>query len=385
MDTPGIVVRPIETMHGSPEFSEVFFDDVVVPVERTLGDEGQGWSVAMDLLPYERSTALWHRAAYLHTRLQDLLEAVPPDALDPVTVGEVTQLLYALRARSRATQYRLAAGDRLGAGDVHRQGAGGHGRAGGVRSGGRRAGPGAGRRRRCRQSAGGGASSSTRGPPPSTVAPPRSSGTSSPAGCSIWGPTVDGGHRPPAVRAQPPPRRASPTPARTSMPPSAESGGTRRWPRTRRPAVSVLFELLGAANAESSALAAVLGRGLGLPSPGPGGLLLPMPGPGTPPGTLEGGSLTVGGLSTAPPVDAGPMLVVTGADDAVVGGRGVAGRPRPPARRGDGPLPRPGRGDRHRRALHRRARPGAGATGPGRWTWPAWPSATSWSGRPRGC
>ena len=114
MDSPGIVVRPIETMHGTPEFSEVFFDDVAVPVERTLGEEGQGWSVAMDLLPFERSTALWHRAAYLHRRLQSLLESVPLDAVDPTAVGEVAQLLYALRARSRATQHRLATGDHLG-------------------------------------------------------------------------------------------------------------------------------------------------------------------------------------------------------------------------------------------------------------------------------
>ncbi|HWE69423.1 MAG TPA: acyl-CoA dehydrogenase family protein [Acidimicrobiales bacterium] len=114
MDSPGIVVRPIETMHGAPEFSEVFFDDVAVPVDRTLGHEGQGWSVAMDLLPFERSTALWHRAAYLHRRLRGLLETARPDGLDPTAVGEVTQLLYALRARSRATQHRLAAGDRLG-------------------------------------------------------------------------------------------------------------------------------------------------------------------------------------------------------------------------------------------------------------------------------
>jgi alkylation response protein AidB-like acyl-CoA dehydrogenase len=114
MDSPGITVRPIETMHGLPEFSEVFFDEVVVPVARTLGTEGQGWSVAMDLLPFERSTALWHRAAYLHRRLQCLLTSIPADTLDPADVGEVTQLLYALRARSRATLYRLDAGDRLG-------------------------------------------------------------------------------------------------------------------------------------------------------------------------------------------------------------------------------------------------------------------------------
>jgi alkylation response protein AidB-like acyl-CoA dehydrogenase len=114
MDSPGIVVRPIGTMHGSPEFSELFLDDVVVPYSRTLGDEGGGWAVAMDLLPFERSTSLWHRATFLHRRLQELLEAAPPGALDPARLGEVTQLLYAFRARSRATQHRMADGDRLG-------------------------------------------------------------------------------------------------------------------------------------------------------------------------------------------------------------------------------------------------------------------------------
>lgn len=114
MDSPGITIRPIETMHGHPEFSEVFFDDVFVPVERTLGDEGQGWAVAMDLLPFERSTALWHRAAYLHRRLQEVLDNADAEALDPAQLGEVTQLLYAFRARSRATQHRLASGEHLG-------------------------------------------------------------------------------------------------------------------------------------------------------------------------------------------------------------------------------------------------------------------------------
>jgi alkylation response protein AidB-like acyl-CoA dehydrogenase len=114
MDSPGITVRPIGTMHGSPEFCELFLDDVVVPFSRTLGEEGGGWAVAMDLLPYERSTSLWHRAAFLHRRLQELLEAAPPGALDPARLGEVTQLLYAFRARSRTTQHRMADGDRLG-------------------------------------------------------------------------------------------------------------------------------------------------------------------------------------------------------------------------------------------------------------------------------
>jgi alkylation response protein AidB-like acyl-CoA dehydrogenase len=120
MDTPGITVRPIGAMHGREEFCEVFFDDVAVPLDRTLGCEGQGWSVAMDLLPYERSTSLWHRGAFLYRRLEGVLAATQPDAPDSpgaltaTEVGEVFQQLYAFRARSRATQHRMAAGDRLG-------------------------------------------------------------------------------------------------------------------------------------------------------------------------------------------------------------------------------------------------------------------------------
>ena len=114
MDSAGITVRPIETMHGQPEFCEVFFDDVFVPVERTLGTEGQGWSVAMDLLPYERSTSLWHRGAFLHQRLQRLLDESTESSLSADELGDVIVQLFALRARSRQTQHRLADGGRLG-------------------------------------------------------------------------------------------------------------------------------------------------------------------------------------------------------------------------------------------------------------------------------
>ena len=115
MDTPGITVRPLTTMHGVDEFTEVFFDDVIVPADRTLGQVDQGWAVAMDLLPYERSTSLWHRIAFLQRRLNDFLARVEPGAVDPAEVGEVVQMVYTVRARSRATQHRLSAGDRLGA------------------------------------------------------------------------------------------------------------------------------------------------------------------------------------------------------------------------------------------------------------------------------
>lgn len=113
MDSPGITVRPIHAMHGVDEFCEVFYDDVLVPFDRTLGDEGHGWAVAMDLLPFERSTALWHRIAFQQRRLADFVRTAGD--VDPAQLGTATLLLYALRSRSRATQHRLADGEKLGA------------------------------------------------------------------------------------------------------------------------------------------------------------------------------------------------------------------------------------------------------------------------------
>lgn len=56
METPGITVRPIRNMSGGAMFAEVFFDDVRVPVEQRLGDEGQGWKVTVSALAHERSS-----------------------------------------------------------------------------------------------------------------------------------------------------------------------------------------------------------------------------------------------------------------------------------------------------------------------------------------
>jgi alkylation response protein AidB-like acyl-CoA dehydrogenase len=119
MDTPGVTVRPLRTMHGVDEFAEVFFDDVVIPHERMLGKEGDGWSLAMDLLPYERSTCFWHRITYLFTRLDALATdadagSTEPEPTTDAALGAAYLALHAVRCRSRNTQRRLAAGVHLG-------------------------------------------------------------------------------------------------------------------------------------------------------------------------------------------------------------------------------------------------------------------------------
>jgi len=55
MKTSGITVRPIETIDGGHDANEVFFDDVRVPVDNVVGEEGKGWDVAKHLLGSERS------------------------------------------------------------------------------------------------------------------------------------------------------------------------------------------------------------------------------------------------------------------------------------------------------------------------------------------
>lgn len=66
MDAPGIEVRPIVEMTGVHLFNEVFLDEVRIPVENRIGDEGRGWALAKVTLANERVSlssggALWGR------------------------------------------------------------------------------------------------------------------------------------------------------------------------------------------------------------------------------------------------------------------------------------------------------------------------------------
>ena len=54
MKTPGITVRPLILMDGGHEVNEVFFENVEVPVENLVHEEGKGWTVAKYLLGHER-------------------------------------------------------------------------------------------------------------------------------------------------------------------------------------------------------------------------------------------------------------------------------------------------------------------------------------------
>lgn len=54
MDAPGVTVRPLVQATGDAGFSEVFCDDVHVPIDSVLGDPGEGWTVVLSMLMNER-------------------------------------------------------------------------------------------------------------------------------------------------------------------------------------------------------------------------------------------------------------------------------------------------------------------------------------------
>jgi len=121
MKTPGITVRPIETIDGEHDANEVFFDDVRVPMANRIGDEGKGWDYAKHLLGSERSGIA--RIGLSKERLTQL-RALEADlsARAVLTAAEQARLrrtLAEVEVELRAlelTQLRVVAADAQGGG-----------------------------------------------------------------------------------------------------------------------------------------------------------------------------------------------------------------------------------------------------------------------------
>lgn len=120
MDLEGITVRPIPQLDGLPGFAEIFFDNVKVPLDCRLGEEGKGWAVAMATAGFERGLMLRSPARFQQTaaRLVDLYRANRERAdRDPLVRDAVLRAWMDAEAyclTTYQTACRLDAGGKIG-------------------------------------------------------------------------------------------------------------------------------------------------------------------------------------------------------------------------------------------------------------------------------
>ena len=127
LKTPGIEIRPIYLMDGLHETNSVFFTEVRVPLENTVGEIDRGWSIGKYLLAHERMSG---GSLGLHkTLLRQLKEIARDDeasggrplAEDPAFAAKISEVelsLGTLEAFKLGAIAKLSKDGELGGGAI---------------------------------------------------------------------------------------------------------------------------------------------------------------------------------------------------------------------------------------------------------------------------
>ncbi|MAT49995.1 MAG: acyl-CoA dehydrogenase [Porticoccaceae bacterium] len=112
MQSSGINVRPIRDLTGEAHFNEIFFDDVFVPADMLVGQEGDGWRQATSELAFERSQPDRFMSCFpVLPELIDEIRAVRgDDRLARREIGHTVADLIILREMSLSVLGELAEG-----------------------------------------------------------------------------------------------------------------------------------------------------------------------------------------------------------------------------------------------------------------------------------
>lgn len=109
MQVPGIETRPIRKLTGEYGFTETFFTDARIPADCLMGEEGQGWKIAMQTLQYERGAEAGAAGgvSMVPVRVDDLLALLrdvrrdgEPVLRDPVVRDQLVQAIMEEKALS---------------------------------------------------------------------------------------------------------------------------------------------------------------------------------------------------------------------------------------------------------------------------------------------
>jgi alkylation response protein AidB-like acyl-CoA dehydrogenase len=113
LSLPGITVRTIGDLTGDQHFNEVFFDDVLLPHDALIGEEGAGWAQVTAELAFERSgpERIYGSMVLFDAWLQHLRSRSDPTPAELALAGRILTQLVPLREMSVALTAKLAQGD----------------------------------------------------------------------------------------------------------------------------------------------------------------------------------------------------------------------------------------------------------------------------------
>jgi alkylation response protein AidB-like acyl-CoA dehydrogenase len=112
MATPGIEVRSIASLTGEQVQNEVFFRDVVVPKTNVVGAIGDGWTVAKNLMQFERGGRV--SAPFIRRRISRLFELAFNDVFLARKLTEAAVRVDCLEALELRTMARVERGKGFG-------------------------------------------------------------------------------------------------------------------------------------------------------------------------------------------------------------------------------------------------------------------------------
>jgi hypothetical protein len=113
LSLPGITVRSIGDLTGDQHFNEVFFDDVLLPHDALIGEEGAGWAQVTAELAFERSgpERIYGSMVLFDAWLEHLRSRSAPTPAELALAGRILTHLVPLREMSAALTAKLAQGD----------------------------------------------------------------------------------------------------------------------------------------------------------------------------------------------------------------------------------------------------------------------------------
>lgn len=118
MHAPGIETRRIRKLTGEYGFVQCFFTDARIPASCLMGEEGQGWSIAMKTLEYERGAKVNLAGGYflkeidamaVANRAKGLARGGKPVLDDPVMRDRMVDYLIDIQAINLNNQRRRMA------------------------------------------------------------------------------------------------------------------------------------------------------------------------------------------------------------------------------------------------------------------------------------